>query len=412
MLKRTRTLIASITGTALEFYDFMLYAVFLESISKTYFSTSDLFINKVMGHLGFAVAFFMRPFGASLFGYIGDKWGRRKALILSISLMGLPTFLIGVLPSYEQIGVTASVILIFSRLIQGLCTGGEYNGSAIFALEHVGKRYPGMTGGFITGASVVGALLATFMGIILKQDGLPGWTWRLAFVLGGFISLVGLYIRLNTSESPVFVKAQKRAVQKQVPLLRAVTRDFNSSLTTFSIGILNGLLSYMLFKFLDLYLCQYLKMSSIEILKLSSVGIVCYILCAPFSGLLLDKIGGAKLLKRSCLFVFVSSLPLYFLIQVKGFVLPVYMFLGVMVASIAGPQHAFVQTLFPISDRYSGISFNYCLGMALGGGAGPLLMQMTVEKTQNLYAPAFFLMGASFLTYVMISIRSKSRCYG
>ncbi|UNM06079.1 MAG: MFS transporter [Holosporaceae bacterium] len=170
-------------GTTLEFYDFMLYAVFLEIIGNEYFPGNDYQTNQIFGYIGFIAALIMRPFGASVFGHIGDRFGRRKALILSISLMGIPTFIIGIMPSYASWGVYASIILITCRLIQGLCTGGEYNGSAIFALEHMGKQFPGFTGGLITGASVIGAFLATGMGVICCQPWAPDWCWRLAFLL-------------------------------------------------------------------------------------------------------------------------------------------------------------------------------------------------------------------------------------
>ncbi len=409
-MKRTRTLFASIIGTALEFYDFMLYAVFLEAIAQAYFPTDNAHTNEIFGHVGFVAAFLMRPFGASIFGYIGDRWGRRKALILSISLMGIPTLIIGILPSYSQIGVWASVILIISRLFQGLCTGGEYNGSAIFALEHVGKRYPGMTGGLITGASVIGALFATLMGLLLKQDGWPAWGWRVAFILGGVVSLVGLYIRLYTSESPAFQKFQKSHKVEKAPLLSAITRDWASSITTVLIGTLNGILSYTLFKFLDIYLCHHLCMDQREALKFSSLGIIVYIFAAPTMGFILDKVGGPRMLRAACLFVFIAALPLYYLVQLKSptSLISAQILLGLCVASIAGPQHAFVQTIFPVADRYSGVSFNYCVGMALGGGGGPLLMQLAVSYFGNLYMPAFFLMTASFLGFLAIHFRSKA----
>ncbi|MEI8320531.1 MAG: MFS transporter [Alphaproteobacteria bacterium] len=409
MIKKTRILFASIIGTALEFYDFMLYAVFLEAIAQSYFPNDDVMTNQIFGHVGFVAAFLMRPFGASVFGYIGDRWGRRKALILSISLMGIPTLIIGILPTYTQIGVWASVILIASRLFQGLCTGGEYNGSAIFALEHVGKRYPGMTGGLITGASVIGALFATLMGLLLKQEGMPSWGWRLAFVLGGVVSLVGLYIRLYTSESPAFQKMKKEHKTERAPLMSAITRDWSSSLTTIVIGTLNGVLSYTLFKFLDIYLCHHLCMDQREVLKFSSVGIIVYIFSAPTMGFLLDKMGGPKMLTRACIFVFIAALPLYYLLQQKspGSLLAAQILLGLCVASIAGPQHAFVQTIFPVADRYSGVSFNYCVGMALGGGGGPLLMELAVTYFGNLYLPAFFLMTVSFIGFWAIYLRSR-----
>lgn len=411
MIGRTKTLLASIVGTALEFYDFMLYAVFLEVIGNEYFPGNDHETNQIFGYVGFLAAFIMRPFGATVFGYIGDRWGRRKALILSISLMGIPTCMIGILPSYACWGVTSSIILILCRLLQGLCTGGEYNGSAIFALEHVGKRFPGLVGGLVTGASVIGAFMATSAGILCKQDWMPLWGWRAAFCFGGVVSLVGLYIRLYTKESPEFQKMKKTQNVQKAPLLKAITRDWSSSGTTVIIGTLNGVLSYTLFKFVDIYLSEFLNVGIIRTLEYTLVGVLTYIFVAPFMGFVLDKIGSKKMMLMACVFVFSMSMPLYYLFQTRdpSFLILSQILLAFMVGSIAGPQHAFVQTLFPVEDRYSGISFNYSIGMAIGGGAGPLLMKAVTVQSGNLYAPAFVLMGVATLCLVTLYLRIKQK---
>jgi MHS family proline/betaine transporter-like MFS transporter len=416
MISRTRTLLASVVGTTLEFYDFMLYAVFLEIIGNEYFPGNDYQTNQIFGYIGFAAALVMRPFGASIFGHIGDRLGRRKALILSISLMGIPTFLIGVMPSYASWGISASILLVFCRLLQGLCTGGEYNGSAIFALEHVGKRYPGFTGGLITGASVIGAFLATLMGILCRQTWMPTWSWRLAFCLGGFVSLVGLYIRLYTKESPEFEKMKKNrsknAVQKS-PLLKAITRDWASSGTTIITGTLNGVLSYTLFKFVDVYLHEFLDVSIVKTLEYSLIGISTYVFAAPFMGFVLDKVGSKRMMMISCVFVFAMAIPLYYFFQIKDtmFLVLAQILLAFMVGSISGPEHAFVQTLFPVEDRYSGIAFNYSLGMAIGGGMGPVIMKALTLQTQNLYSPAYVIMVVAVICFGSLYLRGKKAFY-
>lgn len=411
MFNRTKTLLASIVGTALEFYDFMLYAVFLEVIGHEYFPGNDHETDQIFGYVGFLAAFIMRPFGATVFGYIGDRWGRRKALILSISLMGIPTCLIGILPSYASWGIASSVILILCRLLQGLCTGGEYNGSAIFALEHVGKRFPGFVGGLVTGASVIGAFMATSAGILCKQPWMPVWGWRASFCFGGLVSLVGLYIRLYTKESPEFQKIKKSKNLQKAPLLKAITRDWPSSVTTIIIGVLNGVLSYTLFKFLDIYLSEFLNIGVIRTLEYTLVGVLTYIFVAPLMGFVLDKVGSKRMMLMACAFVFAMSLPLYFLLQTRdsSSLILAQVLLAFMVGSIAGPQHAFVQTLFPVEDRYSGVSFNYSVGMAIGGGAGPLLMKAITLWSANLYAPAFMLMTVASVCFGVLYLRIKNR---
>lgn len=412
-------------GTALEFYGFMLYAVFMESIGEEFFPTHNQMQALMFGSLGFFAAFIGRPFGATLFGYIGDHYGRRIALILSISLMGIPTFIIGVLPGYAAWGIASPIILIICRVIQGLCTGGEYNGSAIFALEHLGKNRPGMFGSLITAASVSGALLANTVGIYLKQPGMPDWGWRVAFAMGAVVSLVGLWIRLNTSESPEFEKLQKNKKVHKAPLLDAIKNHWPSSLTTIVTGTLNGILSYTLYKFLDVYLTRWLGYSETEALKLTNFGIGVYICSAPFMGYLLDRMGDQNYMKRACIFIGVASLPMFYLFQYPSMATTYVaeLILGLSVASIAGPEHAFIQRLFPVKDRYSGVAFNYCIGMGIGGGAMPWILVYLVEKTHNLdipgsminipslalYIPSLTLIAVSIATYM--AIRYISRTY-
>lgn len=409
-MHKWKILFASIIGTALEFYDFMLFLVFVETIGKVYFpSGSDSF---TVGWFAFATAFLMRPFGATVFGHIGDKFGRKRALVLTVSLMGIPTFMIGALPGYETIGILAPITLVICRLVQGLCTGGEYNGSAIFALEHVGKSYPGTTGGMITGASIVGALGANIMGYIFTLPDMGPNAWRIPFLLGAVISIVGLYMRLYISESPAFEKLQKRHKVIRSPLTDALLKHKSAVFLTIVIGMLNGLLSYTLFKFINLYLSKFLNVDDHIALEYSSVGLIVYIIAAPLMGFLLDKVGAKKTLMGACMFIFLTSLPIFFLIieRSTGSLIIAQIIMALCVAAIAGPQHAFVQTLFPAEDRYSGVAFSFCVGMGIGGGIFPYFMLEVVEKTQYLFFPPLFIMVMATL-FLLLLWRGKICTY-
>lgn len=402
-MKKSRILFASIIGTVLEFYDFMLYAVFAGTIGHLFFPT-DGHNDFVMGWLAFAIAFLARPFGATVFGHIGDKYGRKRALVLTVSLMGIPTFLIGVLPGYETIGMAAPIILVFCRLLQGLCTGGEYNGSAIFALEHVGKAYPGMSGAFITGASVLGALGANGVGLLVTNEGMPDWSWRAAFLLGALISLFGLYIRLYIAESPAFEKMQKEKHVRRSPLRDALFSHKNAVLLTIAIGFLNGTLSYTLYKFINIYLTDNFSFSAHASFSYTNIGIITFIIMAPIWGFILDKIGGKQMMLIASIFAMCVAFPLFGLLQkldLQSLVLA-QMLLGITVASIAGPEHAFIQRLFPIADRYSGVSFSFSVGMGIGAGISPLLMKHLVEITGHLYAPGIVIFSVGFLCFTVL----------
>lgn len=399
-MKRSKVILASVAGTSLEFYDFMLYAVCSERIGKAFFPAEGEHAF-IAGWMAFALAFIARPFGGSVFGYIGDVFGRKRALVLTVSFMGLPTFIIGVLPTYAQIGILAPTILVICRLMQGLCTGGEYNGSAIYTLEHVGKNYPGMAGGLITGASVIGALMATGIGVLITFDWMPEWSWRLAFILGALISLVGLYIRLYMDESPAFEQMKEKKETIRAPLTDALFQHKHAVLTTMFIGILNGTLSYTMYKFITIYLVNYFNVSEHYVLEFTMIGIVTFIFCAPAWGFVLDKIGGQNMMRFSCIFAFVVAVPLFYLLQnvMTTELIIAQILLGVCVASIAGPEHAFVQRLFPAKDRYSGVAFSFSLGIGIGASASPLLMKYAVDSMNSYYAPSLVIMGVALLCF-------------
>ena len=400
---KARILFASIVGTALEFYDFMLYAVFAGTIGHVFFPT-DGTNDFSAGWLTFAIAFVARPFGASVFGHIGDKFGRKRALVLTVSLMGIPTFIIGVLPGFDTIGYWAPVILITCRLLQGLCTGGEYNGSAIFTLEHVGKNYPGMSGAFVTGASVIGALGANGAAYIVTADGMPDWAWRGTFLFGALISLFGLYIRLYIAESPAFEKLKKEKKVIRSPLTDALFRHKNAVFLTITIGFLNGTLSYTLYKFVNMYLNEMFSFSYHQTFGYTNIGIITFIFMAPLWGFVLDKIGGKTLLLGSSLLAMMVAFPLFGLLQHtdSSVLILSQVLLGITVASIAGPEHAFVQRLFPIKDRYSGVAFSFSLGIGLGAGFSPILMKYLMESTTNLYAPGIVIFSVGFLCFITL----------
>lgn len=406
---KSRVIFASIIGTALEFYDFMLFAVFSESIGHVFFPPGVI-TDFQSGWLTFIVAYLSRPFGATLFGYIGDKYGRKFSLILTVSCMGIPTFIIGVMPGYETLGITATIILFISRLIQGLCTGGEYNGSAIFTLEHVGKNLPGFAGGLITGASVIGALGAVGVGVLVTNDAMPDWSWRIAFIIGALVSLVGLYIRLFVEESPAYQALQEEegdddSEEKsgRSPLLVALKKHSKSVWLSIAIGFLNGTLSYTLYKFINLYL-QNLGMAKHDTLLYTNIGIIVFIFGSPTWGYIMDKIGYKLMMMIACCLAMGLAVPIFFLLQTLNpwMIGLAQVLMGLCVASIAGPEHAFIQRLFPTQDRFSGVAFSFSTGMGLGAGVSPLVMKVLVEKTGMLLLPSIVMIFAGLVLFILL----------
>ncbi len=345
-LKRN-ILSSSIIGNALEFYDFTLCGVFVSILAKEFFFATDPNTSILWGFFAFSAAFWTRPLGAFVFGYIGDRYGRKIALTWSVSLMGVPTLIISLLPSYENIGIFAPIILIICRMLQGLCTGGEYNGAAIFALEHL-KTKPGLISGLISGSCVVGALGAMFMGFITTQEQMPSWAWRLPFAFGAIISVIGFFIRRHTIESLEFM--QEKTKPQAAPITTVWNEDRSSFFMSITSGLFNGVLSYTLFSFLSVYITKYVGFTLSQGIFYNLFGLLAFMTLCPIFGGFSDQIGPLNSLKLAGrLAIFIPAISFFLFQMHSGFsIIMGQLLLGTLVASFVGPSHYFLQTLLAL----------------------------------------------------------------
>ena len=402
---------ATVMGNALEFFDFTIYAIYAATIGRVFIPMEDPTISLLASWAIFAVGFIMRPLGALVFGYFGDTVGRKLSLSTTILLTGLPTLIIGLLPGYNQLGLMAPLILILCRLLQGLCTGGEYNGAAIFALEHVGKIKPGTVGGIITASCVIGAMTATFSGFLISNYGAE-WMWRLPFIFGAFISFIGFFIRTFMNETPEFAALKEKKMTKHVGLLEIYSSYPISSFISFIVGSLNGALSYTLFGFLNVYMSKYLGLDPAVAMKYNLLGLSFFMFGCPVAGYFLDRVGGNKAMITAGILLLFGAFPVFFLLQTLNppLILIGQSLLGIFVASIAGAGHGFMQTLFPTPARYRGVSINFCIGMAACGGTAPMLLTYLIEaRHATLYSPAIYLMLLAATFSLCLSLYSRSR---
>ncbi len=392
-MKQSKVIFASVFGNMLEFYDFTLFGFFSLTISQAYFPAGDAATGLLQSLAVFGAGFLMRPFGAVLFGYIGDKYGRKQALTLSVLLMGIPTLAMGLMPSYAQIGLLAPIVIMVCRLVQGLCTGGEYNGAAIFALEHVGAKGAGLTGGIICGSAGLGALAALGINALVTLEGMPEWGWRAAFIFGATCSFAGWYVRVRMSESPVFKTLQKKGeVIESSPFLEVMRSQKLPVLTTLVIGVLDGVLAYFVFIFLALFIEKKLGYSHGVASMFGFIGIIGFTLGSPLMGWVLDRSSRKGYFKVCMLVLTVLSFPAFVLLEtqsylVLGFAVLVF---SLMAAAVAGAQHAYVQNLFPAKDRYSGIAFSFSTGVSIGGFS-PFIFGVFMNKPNGVFYMGFYL---------------------
>ena len=400
---RNKVLVASFFGNALEFYDFTLYGVFAMALAEAFFPSQNPYNAILMSWGAFGVGFLMRPFGASLFGYIGDKYGRKRALSLSILLMGFPTFVIGILPTYATIGLLAPITVVICRLLQGLCTGGEYNGAAIFSIEHNRGHKKGFIGGIITSSCVFGALTATGLGTLSLKVLNDELSWRLLFLMGSGISFIGFFIRRSVSESPEFSKSilEKTYFSHMLVTIRDNLYSFIVSILS---GGLNGVLSYTLFGFLTAYLTRYHSVPLEKAMFSNVFGLLAFMLTCPFAGAILDKLGGRKYFLITTTVAMI--LPIFIFNSIGNLETSILVLLqmtyGAIVGMIAGPQHGFLQDLFPSENRYAGVSFGFCIGMGIIGGFTPFILTYLIKNTENLLMPGILVSGMALITSLSV----------
>jgi len=389
-----KVLLSAIIGNGLEFYDFALFGAFSVAFSTLFFAEDS--VSSLVKTLSiFALAFFVRPLGSIFFGYLGDRFGRKKALSYSIIFMGVFTFFIGCLPLYQDVNYLAPLLLLGCRLGQGFCLGGENNGSSIFLLEHL-KARKGFAGALILTGGAMGTILATGLSAIANLPEMPVWAWRVPFICGILVGLLGNYIRRSIDETPEFMSTKEKS-ERKAPLLFVLTHYTKPFLCAIGIGGLNGVLAYTLVVYLNVYLSTVVNYSLASALFSSCVGLIIFGCLAPLMGHIADKIGTRKVMTAGCLLTFCSSPFLFHLLQQKSLssVFTAILLAALMMASFNAPTNALLQRLFPTEVRYTGIALGYAVGVALLGGTQPLICTALIETTQNPLSPALYLMFAA-----------------
>ena len=408
MNSKSRIILASVLGNALELYDFSLYGIFAPLFATLFFPTGNPTVALLASLMTFAVGFFMRPLGGILFGHLGDRYGRKRALSLSIIFMALPTCIIGCLPTYDQIGLCAPLSLLFCRLLQGLCAGGEYNGASIFIIEHLGKAQSGLAGSLISTSGAIGSLIAMMLGALFLHSDLPSWTWRLPFFIGAVLAFIGFYIRRTLEESPEFLqsRAQKSTQQSSrfQPLLCAFRDSPLSIARAFAVGAFANVLANTLVVYLNVYLTKVVGLSIVHSMLFNSIGLFVVIFMIPVMGWLSDRIGYNIVMKWGALLVMSGIYPLFLLLNAgtSGTIFFVQIFLALFMSLFLAPSNAFMNGLFPTSTRYSGIAFGYCLGMAMMGGTMPVISTYLIAITHNVMAPAYYLIFCGFIGFLSV----------
>jgi MHS family proline/betaine transporter-like MFS transporter len=405
MSKPKSVFLSAISGNILEYYDFTVYSVFSAVIGRTFFPVSSDFINMILTLGVFAVGFLTRPIGGIFFGYIGDKYGRRVSLIISMLGMTIPTFTIGLIPSYYDIGIYAPITLVILRLLQGLCISGEGAGAAIFILEHHQNLRPGFTAGLVHGSNIAGTLIATLIGIMIEQYFYHiDFAWRFAFILGGIMGLVGFYLRLRVSETPIFKMLAQQKKTLKAPFTNVVKTAWRAMFLTFCVGSVASSVLYLVKTYVNVYYHNVMhldnKIALIYLLYTSCISMI----SMPLFGGLADIIGKFKMIFLASLSVLILALPTMISMSAPEIwqQIAALTVLGTLGGAISGAAYIFIISLFTPEQKFSGVGFSYNLGIAMFGGTSPIISRWLVEETGLFYAPAFYIMATSSTFLIII----------
>lgn len=412
MNKSTKAIFAAMVGNALEYYDVMLYGFFAAMLAPLFFPTNDPVISTLSSLGTFAAGFIMRPLGGIIFGHLGDKFGRRKALVLAIFLVTIPTFTIGVLPTYREIGVIAPIVLLLCRLLQGLCVGGEYSGASIFVVEYSKRGKEAFAGSLLCAAGLSGGVLGTFLGCIFTLPSMPSWGWRVPFLIGTAFGLVGYYIRSKISETPDFIKHKDENIPK-VPLWGVLQKRKRSLVCTMGIGAAALIPLYLSSVYIGHLLGTELHLPTSQIMLINVILNIFLMSLLPAMGAIADsKIGKENLMIYSSVASTLIAYPLFFLLTSHLSVANVIFcqaIIAITNAAFAAPSMALLSTLFPVHERYSGIGFGYALGGALLGGTTPLIVVGLVNWLNSPMIPAYYLMFSGIMGIACVAWNKKGK---
>ena len=385
---------ASFIGTALEGYDFLLYASAAALVFGQLFFpvVDDPVMQTLLAYSTFAVGFIARPIGGIIAGHYGDKIGRKPMLVLTLTVMGITTMLIGFLPTYAQIGIAAPILLTLLRFVQGLAYGGEWGGAVLMVIEYAPENRRGFWGSIPQAAVPFGFLLATAVlsfSISISGDQFLVWGWRIPFILSILPVLVGLYIRMKIDETPEFQKIREQSAAAQAPLVEAVSKYWKQIILATGVFVLVSGPYYIIISFMLSYATGTLGIDREVILTSVLIASAVQIFACVGFATLSDKVGRRPVMFGGGIFMLLYAFPLFWLVNTGDpLIIGIAMSLGLFgLGALYGPVAAFFAELFASNVRYTAASLGYQVGQIFGGGIAPFVSTGLLAMTGGAYWP-------------------------
>ncbi|MBW9110496.1 MFS transporter [Microbacterium ureisolvens] len=416
---RRRVVFATVVGTTVEWYDFFIYATAVGLVFGQLFFAPLGANSAIVAFATVGVSFLFRPLGAFLAGHFGDKYGRKVVLMWTLILMGAATALIGLLPTYEAIGVAAPILLVLLRIIQGISAGGEWGGAVLMAVEHAPKKRRGAFGASPQIGVPLGLLLASgvmaLMAMIAPGDAFLVWGWRVPFLLSVVLILVGYYVRRRVEESPVFAELAERKEKAKMPIITLFRKHLLLVIIAALVFAGNNAVGYMT---TGGYIQGYstnpegpLGLERGPVLWAVAGSAVTWLLSTLAAGFISDRIGRRTTYIIGWILQLVGVFLLFPLVNTGDIWL---LFLGLAILTIGlgftyGPQAALYSELFPASIRFSGVSISYAIGAILGGAFAPTIAQWLVQQTGSTLSVTWYLAGMTVIGLIAtLLLRDRS----
>ncbi len=411
-----KVVLASSIGTVIEWYDFLIYGTAAALVfNKLFFPSIDPFLGTLAALGSAAVGFFARPFGGAVFGYFGDRLGRKSMLLLTLVVMGLATFAIGLLPTYGQIGVMAPIMLITLRIIQGIGLGGEWGGAALMVLEHAPKNRRGFCGSLVQVGFPIGLILSAGVFALvtkLPEEDFLSWGWRVPFLSSLVLVAVGTFIRMKVSESPVFLMMKAKNEVSHNPLAEALVKNRKSFLVAVGLKLCEVSWVYMLTVFLVVYATTSLGLPKSLMLDAIMIAAAIEIVTIPLFGYLSDIVGRRPFYFAGTIFTILFAFPLFMLLEIRDPLVVV----GTVAVALSfghglmfGPQATYFPELFGARVRYSGASFGFQVAAAIGGGLTPMLATLLVNRMGGSAGVSMLLIGLALITMTAAFFAHETR---
>lgn len=412
-----RILIASLVGSSIEWFDYFLYGTVAALVfNQLFFVNEDQTIGLLLSYASFALAFFIRPFGGVIFSHIGDRIGRKKTLVLTLSLMGVATFGMGLLPTYQAVGIWAPILLITLRLVQGLGIGGEWGGALLLAVEYAPAEKRGLFGAIPQMGVTIGMLLGTIalsIMTLLPESAFMTWGWRLPFIFSALLVFFGLWIRKGIDETPSFKKVKESGEVPKLPIVETLKNYWREVLIAVGAKVVETAPFYIFSTFVVSYATSNLGFSRTATLTAVMIATIITTILIPFMGKLSDTIGRKKLFIGGTIGMALFAFPYFWLLQQKSVLLLIVatvIGLGVIWAPITAVLGTMFSEIFDARIRYTGITLGYQIGAALAGGTAPLVATALLNRFNNSYVPvAIYIIFASLLSLAAIwAVKDRS----